>query len=721
MKNVGLKIAVSGATEKVGLITEDHLGSILVNKYGAQDHVELADEIGLSFFRFPGGTIAEHSRVINGSLVLNNQRVTFDSLENDRASVGFDLTHPELISPLALYDEAKDNARTGVMSFSEALAHSVDRGTEFNLIIPVQRYFLNRDLSQQDILQSALDAARSDIEVFTGRLKSGFYNGGDLPELLLFDIGNEPYSDPFGYATVAKEVIETLEDELAGTDINFEIGFQMGNGSNTHRALLEAGYFDAYLPEGEPMLESMQGFQANDQRTAEYDERVTVIDQAMLYILGETRFDIDYVRHHNLAVDIDVLGNEDALFHQREEISRLWKEELSTSGDKPEYYVSAWTTDASNYENIAYTLAGAVNVLAMFDNFAETGVDRAALWGLVSSYNFAPYDMLPTVVSDFRSGLESPSASVLKMLSDSLVGSSKIDTGGSAQHNDQSGPLVFSFESDADYIFFVTGGDLGGENLAVDLRLEGFSVDRNVLAQHVEIESGETSGQSRVSDVNYSPNQGNLRLIFDQDYEIAHLVVQKNSGITEYEAALLEKAYENGFGAADNNEIYGSKAGNDVIGTAAADAIFGRGGDDFITGGAGRTKHFGGVQQTEEDANFDLLFGGGGNDKLLGHDGADLLHGGDGDDVLAGGGGADTFVFTDGHDIIEDFDFQLDEIYISRALQNDQKGNLDELVTRNGDDLVFNFGETNTLTLIESGELSVECLLAAVQTDNVFW
>lgn len=720
MDNIEISIAVTGTTERVGLITDDHFGSIIVNKYGAQDHVELADELGLDFFRFPGGTIAEHSKVINGSLVLNNQRVTFDALEEDRASIGFDLTHPELISPLALYDGANDNARTGVITFSEALAYSVERGTEFNLIIPVQRYFLNRDLSQPEVLQSALDAARSDVEVFTARLKSGFYNDGELPELLLFDIGNEPYSDPFGYATIAKEVIETLEEELAGTGINFEIGFQMGNGSNTHRALLEDGYFDAYLPDGEPMLESMQGFVANDQSTAGYDERVLFVDEAMLYILGDTRFDINYVRHHHLALDLDVFGNKDALFHQREEIADLWKQELSVSGHQPEYYVSAWTTDASNAENVAYTLAGAVNVLAMFENFSETGVDRAALWGMVSSYNFAPYDMLPTVVSDYRSDIESPSISVLKMLADNLVGSSKIEVGGPELQRGQPGPQVFSFESDDQYTFYVTGGELEGRDLEVGFKFEGLSIDRSFVAQHIEIEAGENFGQSRVSDVSYVVEAGELSLEFDQHYEIAQLVIQKNSGSTEFEASLLEKALRNGFGAAELNEIYGSKEANDIIGTATADAIFGRSGDDFITGGAGRTNYFSTVQQQAEKANSDLLFGGGGNDTLLGNDGDDLLHGGDGDDVLVGGGGADTFIFTDGHDVIEDFDFQSDDVSFAKALLRDEENDLSGIVVRDGEDLVFRFDEANSLTLLDSNDLSIENLLAVVEIDSVF-
>jgi hypothetical protein len=388
-------------TVAVGRISADHFGSIIVNKYGAYTHLEQATDNGFSFFRFPGGTLAEHANVINGTVVLNEQRVTFDMLGGNRDSIAFDLSHTELISPLALFEGGDPTKPNDVISFSTALQFAIENETEFNLIIPVQRYFLGQDFSDPDVVQAAEEAARLDALLFADRLKSGAYNDGILPKNLLIDIGNEPYSDPFGYAIIAKVMIDALDAELSGTGIQYELGFQMGNGSNTHRKLLEDGYFDAYLPDGVAAVEALSDFNAEDQTTSSFDSNITFVDEAMFYILGESSEKIDYVRHHHLAVDIDVLQDEEALFYQRELIAEFWQSHIA---ETPDYYVSAWTTDASNADNLAYSLAGAVNSLAMFRNFAETGVDRAAMWGLVGTFNYSPDDMLPTVTSDNSSG-----------------------------------------------------------------------------------------------------------------------------------------------------------------------------------------------------------------------------------------------------------------------------------------------------------------------------
>ena len=51
------------------------------------------------------------------------------------------------------------------------------------------------------------------------------------------------------------------------------------------------------------------------------------------------------------------------------------------------------------------------------------------------------------------------------------------------------------------------------------------------------------------------------------------------------------------------------------------------------------------------------LYGGAGRDFLYGQDGNDILNGGQGNDVLTGGVGADNFVFSEGKDVVNDFNF----------------------------------------------------------------
>lgn len=723
MLNSRLEISVSHQTEKSGIITDKHFGSVMVNKYGAGLHVEQVDEHGLDFFRFPGGTIAEHSKVINGTLVLNSQRVTHEALSGDRSNVGFDLTHPELISPLALFEEGNPNERTGVVTFSEALAISVERDTEFNLIIPVQRYFLDRDLTDPAVLDHAIATARSDVETFTARLKGGYFNDGILPKTLLFDIGNEPYSDPFGYAIIAKEIIDTIETELAGAGINYEIGIQMGNGSNTHRKLLEDGYFDALLDEGEPALESMAGFEASDQHHAELDERVLLVDQAMAHILDDTLSSIDYVRHHHLAVDIEMLEDEEAIFHQREEIAKFWQDSIAASTadhERPEYYVSAWTTDASNSDNVAYTLAGATNVLGMFKNFAETGVDRAALWGLVASYNYEPQDMLPTVVSDFRSDIVSPSLNLLTMLAENITESEYLDVESSLTTDLLTDQHFFAFEGEDQFTFYASAGELNNDKLNLDLRLAGVSLDIDLDVQHLKIFDASSTGHSEIVDETYTIRDGELSVRFDQDYEIVQIVAPKNATLSTYEKNLMNKVETSIHGLTSPNEIRGNDRGNSILGTEFSDVIFGRAGDDALSGGGGRTNYFSNGLELDSTDSSDFLFGGAGDDVLHGYDGSDVLHGGDGDDYLVGGGGADTFIFTKGDDTVEDFDYRLDQLKLSAGLLDGDTNDLGRLISHEGEDLVFNFEGDHSLTLLGAGQLTSVDLNLTTDADLVF-
>ncbi len=86
----------------------------------------------------------------------------------------------------------------------------------------------------------------------------------------------------------------------------------------------------------------------------------------------------------------------------------------------------------------------------------------------------------------------------------------------------------------------------------------------------------------------------------------------------------------NGYGNEIDNSFTGNDAANQLFGRAGDDRFFARGGDDHVNGGTGD----------------DELYGQAGDDRLFGGEGSDLLH---------GGGGADTFVFSAGHDSIEDF------------------------------------------------------------------
>jgi Ca2+-binding RTX toxin-like protein len=85
-------------------------------------------------------------------------------------------------------------------------------------------------------------------------------------------------------------------------------------------------------------------------------------------------------------------------------------------------------------------------------------------------------------------------------------------------------------------------------------------------------------------------------------------------------------------------------AGNITVGTA---------GNDTLTGGVGRDQLIG-------KAGDDELFGGGGNDILTGGPDADPMN----VDTLTGGPGNDQFLFSTGSDVIKDFNYQEDALWL---------------------------------------------------------
>jgi Ca2+-binding RTX toxin-like protein len=96
----------------------------------------------------------------------------------------------------------------------------------------------------------------------------------------------------------------------------------------------------------------------------------------------------------------------------------------------------------------------------------------------------------------------------------------------------------------------------------------------------------------------------------------------------------------------------------------------------------------------------DHLEGQQGNDTLIGQAGQDTLFGGQGCDLLEGGEGGDTYQFgvKASHDRIHDIDPYSNAI--DKVVFNNLATTALTRVLRSGNDLVLQFGSTNTLTLV---------------------
>lgn len=145
-------------------------------------------------------------------------------------------------------------------------------------------------------------------------------------------------------------------------------------------------------------------------------------------------------------------------------------------------------------------------------------------------------------------------------------------------------------------------------------------------------------------------------------------------------------------------------SGNDrLVGNGADNVLKGGGGNDTLLGNTGKDTLKGqlGADTIKGHKGRDLLVGGNGNDTLKGGLHKDRLKGQDGDDTLFGQGGRDKFIFAAGNDndTIADFTDDLDVIKFRNL------GDADAVMaaaTQVGDDVVFDFGGGDTLTVLDT-------------------
>ena len=113
------------------------------------------------------------------------------------------------------------------------------------------------------------------------------------------------------------------------------------------------------------------------------------------------------------------------------------------------------------------------------------------------------------------------------------------------------------------------------------------------------------------------------------------------------------------YGDHGNDQLYGGHGHDYLNGGLGDDYLVGGDGNDFLDGFHGNDLIYGdhGNDELYGLNGNDQLYGGAGRDLLNGQDGNDILNGGQGNDVLTGGFGADNFVFSEGKDVVNDFNF----------------------------------------------------------------
>lgn len=166
-----------------------------------------------------------------------------------------------------------------------------------------------------------------------------------------------------------------------------------------------------------------------------------------------------------------------------------------------------------------------------------------------------------------------------------------------------------------------------------------------------------------------------------------------------------------------NDFAKGGKGNDELYGEAGNDKLWGQQGKDYLDGGLGNDKLYGGggKDQLFGDEGNDVLKGGGGNDQLYGGEGNDKLFGGNGNDLISGGtgkdkltgnSGEDNFIYNlgDDNDTITDFDLSDDTVSLDSGFGFSNFTDLmnSNVVTQVGNDVVFDFGNGDTLTLLNT-------------------
>ncbi|EBA11807.1 calcium-binding protein [Roseobacter sp. CCS2] len=711
--------------EEIANLSSDFFGAIGVNSYGWHHFEDQVESLGLTDVRWPGGTVSEGGYIIDGRIRLDAGDISLETLAGDRSNFAFDLTHPELISELALeYDELNHLKRDDVGTFSQALNLAVENDAAFSLIIPVQRYFEGIDFSDPAVLEQGVAAAKADMQVFLERLKNGDFNDGIYPKNLTFDIGNEAYSNPIEYAVIAKAMLDEIDAALSDSNINYDIAIQMGRGSYEFENLREDGYFDPFFDDPENMIEGLDDIGFVPTPGMPYIDRQVALDEIMIGILGDSIEHLDGggIRHHYLKIDANELAQTQLPVMQRDLIVDRWMQEFEKRGMDTEaidYNVSAWSTDNNNGSSLPYDPAAAFNTLELLSHFLTIGVDRAALWGVVGSFRY--YDHMPgSVVSDRLSDYLSPKAALLKLLTENAMGGDFLGEGGGRDE----GYLSYTFETDSAFTVFFSVEKLNGSefNLDVDLGLLGDL--SNVSVANLDMLNGAQNGASQLTYSNVAVENGHIGLNFDQDFEIVMVTLDKAESSDFATAKLIEDFLGKDASLDDDISMFiGGSTAETMVGGAGSDVIVGQEGDDMIDGGSGRSTITSSDRLEDFDQvggqNGDFLFGGEGNDQIHGNSGNDLLFGGEGNDQLWGGGGFDTFVFKEGNDQIHDFTHGVDTLMLDEALLDGRE--LSDVVRQDTmnevDSTVFDFGNGNTLTL--HGEFDLGAILQSVEMNQV--
>ena len=626
-----------------GTVRKDLFGGIAVNKHAWSEFAEQADHYGMSLIRFPGGTISEVGRLENGKIVFGDA-IDFADLQGSRAHLAYDITHKELMSPELLTGREIGGLR-------DALVEGAENGAAVGIILPVERYYTGLDVTDAADLARMEKAIEADVAVFAANLRATLSGMTERPPEILLEIGNERYGNPIEYAFAARFMIEAIAELRDDFPVDLKIALQGGTGSLQFARLQERGYFDTFYDGGKPLIPELSGLGLDLSGEMAFRDRITAADQAMASILGDSLSEIDILRRHILDFKAVRHEVEDNIFSQGEDIRAFWEKAIvAAGGSAPEDYVSAWSVSSDGADQAPFSLTAAAHVSEMIEYLVAEGVDYAAAWGFMGTWDYFPDRAGTNALTAYRDGKSSPAAETFGLLSQVLTDGAQLLSRDVVEGEGWSSSVYHT----GDRMVFVLSPEtaaLAGQRLQLELPA-GVSLT-DLRLDRVQTVDGTAAGLGEVVREKVVVKDGKVQIDFGQAHEVVLLQASIPGGF----AGLGSKGavFVGDAEGSAHDHLVGTDGDDEVSGLSGRDQIEGQGGSDYLIGGTGDDSVSGGEGNDTILGNTasDRLSGGGGSDAIYAGDGADVAWGDAGDDLILGRSGVDTLYGGSGDDRLD--------------------------------------------------------------------
>ena len=543
-------------------VSSEHFGGVFVGFRNLDRFSSIADASGLNFIRWPGGAAGEQAGWYG---------LEFENLV-------------ETESP-----------KSGL---SEVAAYSVEQGATLSIVIPTGEY------------ANDLDRAGEDIQNFLENLADGVL--GTLPDRLIFEIGNEYYAipefieDPSLYGEVASAFVDQInafrvENPGAFGQTVLETAIQMGKFEADNDAIISA--LDENLFEAIDHLVLHRYPWGLDDANSMVDHYKTAIEawtnagvasdisilmsewNVASWTRNEARDTFIELQAEQFGINV-ALSEVDLDTRSNAEFETFWQHGTirAPSGEVIDTKFGISKRD--------YGLAQASGLLEVFSAGLEVGVDVASLYGVDTPY----------AGSIGFGNQQFVGAEMLRLMSESLPGTRRLNIDVENQRDDQLN--VWAFAADDRAVFYFSIDELdpdgGPVSMNIDLSELGYDVANSSIRTLTSTLSNTWMSDHNVVDnpnVDETP-EGRLfeKGVISESEPILvdrNLVLSFPVSFLVIEVTIPLDTDENGASDPDTTEehalantfIFGSEEDDIIYGTNNSDILQGFGGNDIITGG----------------------------------------------------------------------------------------------------------------------------------------